>query len=223
MECFSQGTPEYRLLVVDDHRLVREGLVALFRAAGMVEVVGVGSRNAVDTARLLDGEVVLIGIDRPHGPALQAGRQMLARSSRPRLLFLDEEIRGFNLRAVLSAGAPGYWTKHASFDQLARAVRRVAAGETSFCPQAQRYLVSNSGRLQYRPPPDAEPLATLTNREIDVLVMLAEGLNNNQCAERLQLAPNTVGNHRSRLMSKLGVHKVADLVRLAMRNGLVSE
>ena len=140
-----------------------------------------------------------------------------------RMMFLDDALRPERLRMTLAAGAHGYWTKQASFDQLCEAICRLASGGTSVCPAARRYLVGCDGHLRFDQTADGTPLAGITRRERQVLVLLAEGLSVRQAAERLCLSPRTVDSHRSNLMKKLGIHKIVDLVRLALREGLIND
>ena len=210
-------------MIVDEHRLVGEGLLALFRAAGGVEAAAVGAAEAVQTARQFAPDVVVIDVTLPDRGAFQIAREIRAWHPPTRVLFLDEAVRPMHVRAALEVEGCGYWTKHASFDRLAEAAGRVAAGALSFCPEVRRHLVLTPCGLQFQPSPDVAAIAKLTRRESQVLVLLAEGLSVKQCAGRMHLAPSTVDNHKSRLMKKLRVHKVTELIRVAVREGLVGE
>jgi len=222
MENARERIDELRLLIVADHRLVREGLAALFRADGATEAVTSALDEAVWVTERFCPAVVLLGITLPGCRGLRTGRSIMALSSPPGLIYLDEMVRPAHICSALAAGASGYWTKHASFDQLADGVRRVAAGESSFCPAARRYFNStvNIAHPSHHLP-EAAKLSALTRRESQVLMLLAEGLSVRECAQRLELSPSTIDNYKSRLMKKLRVHKVASLVRLAVREGLV--
>ncbi len=140
-----------------------------------------------------------------------------------RVMFLDQTLRPVHLSMAITAGAHGYWTKLASFNQLCEAVRRVAAGQFSVCPAGRRYLVHADGRMKFDLTATDTPLAGLTRRERQVLILLAKGLSLNEIGERLELSPRTIDSHRSSLMKRLDIHKTTDLVRLALREGLIRE
>lgn len=218
-----ERTPEFRLLIVDDHSVVRQGLLALFQTAGVEDAVASGVGEAVQMTRRFAPDVVLMGMGPPSESPWQTARSILSRRPPPRLLLLDDALRPAHVCSALAAGASGYWTKHAPFEKLAKAVRSVAAGESSFCPEARRYLAPGARGLRFRPPAEATGVARLTRRESEVLALLAEGCTVKECGRRLQLSPRTVDNHKSRMMRKLGVHNIVALVRLAVREGIVGQ
>jgi DNA-binding NarL/FixJ family response regulator len=138
------------------------------------------------------------------------------------VLFLDEYLNLFHLREALRAEAAGYWTKQASFEQLLFAVRAVAAGQRSFAPEAAAMLRTSSRDRRPEPALSLPPeWPKLSRREFEVFICLAHGLDLRECADRLALSVNTVDNHKTRLMRKLGVHRSVDLVLLAARHGLL--
>ena len=130
-------------------------------------------------------------------------------------------MRIVHVRSALDLAA-AYWTKESPFAGILSAVGEVLAGRQSFCPAVQQHLVVTPRGLRYDPPPHRSSLALLTARELQVLGLLAQGLTLKQCAQHLGLAGNTVENHKTRAMKKLGIHKVTDLVRLALQEGLAS-
>jgi two-component system, NarL family, response regulator NreC len=212
-----------RLLVVDDHALFCTGLAMMFRAVPEVAEVAVatGVEQAIQVANLLQPDVAILDAAMPSYRGFETAR-LLAESSVPcRVLFLDDAVNHAHIRSALRAGALGYWTKHATFDEIAAAVLRVAAGEAAFCPAAAPYFTQAKSGLRFDPGEAATGLAKLTPRELEVLVHLAEGLSVKRCAERMRLSESTVDNHKCHLMRKLGVHSVVELVRLAGREGLV--
>ena len=213
------------LLIVDDHALCRAGLATMFRAVARIGrlVVAGGAEDAVHLAAEFGPSVVLMDVTLPAAYAFEAARSIRAAQSDAGILFLDESVHPAHVRQALSVGGAGYWTKHATFDEIVEAVRLVGTGQQSFCPAVRQHLVvTSSSGLRYRPmPSDIESLDTLTAREMDVLAGLARGLSVKQCAQHLRLARSTVDNHKSRLMKKLKVHKTVDLARLAMHQGLI--
>ncbi|KKK70042.1 hypothetical protein LCGC14_2927970 [marine sediment metagenome] len=214
---------ELRLLIVHDHGLAREGMLALFRSTEQIRAKGVEAAEAAWVARHLAPDVVLIALALSGACAFETAESILQECRSSRMMFLDDTLRPHHLRMTLAAGAHGYWTKRASFDQLCEAIRRVASGGSSVCPAARRYLVGSDGKMRFDQAANGTPLARITRRERQVLVLLAEGLSVKQVAERLCLSPRTVDSHRSNLMKKLGIHKIVDLVRLALREGLIKD
>jgi DNA-binding NarL/FixJ family response regulator len=152
MDCRSPCAKPLRLLLVDDHALDREGLLALFWIAGGVEAVAVAADVAARMTRHFAPHVVLITMGVSSGRALQAAGSLLECAAPASLLFLDEEIHPKNVRAALRLGAAGYWTRHASFEQLAAAIRAVAAGQPAFCAGVAEHLVDGPHGLQFKPP-----------------------------------------------------------------------
>jgi len=218
-----QRPEDLHLLIVDDHGMGREGMLALFRRVENVRAEATEPREAAWAVRRFAPEVVLIDLGFSDGQSFDTAESILKQGDSTRVMFLDNTLRPVHLSMAIAAGAHGYWTKRASFDQLCEAVRRVAAGQFSVCPAGGRYLVHTDGRMQFDLTASGTPLAGLTRRERQVLVLLAKGLSLNGTAERLELSPRTIDSHRSSLMKKLDIHKVTDLVRLALREGLIRE
>ena len=224
----AESTPDtvkpLRLMIVDDHALCCAGMAMMFRTVPEVTEVAVATQpeQAMRIAKLLQPNVALVDITMPAHGGFETGRRLLAPSSDCRVLFLDASIRHAHLRYALRLGASGYWTKHATFDQIVTAVCQVAEGRTAFCPAVQDRLVETRVGPRLRPDSDGTPLENLTPRELEVLVHLADGLTLKQCAERMNLSESTADNHKSRLMGKLEVHNVVELIKLASREGLVA-
>lgn len=214
---------DLHLLIVDGHGLVREGMLALFRTAKNIQARAVEPQEAVWAVRRFAPEVALIDLRFSDGQLFETAESILEQADSTRVMFLDHAMRPAHLSMAIAAGAHGYWTKLASFDQLCEAVRRVAAGQFCVCPAGRRYIVHTHGGVQFNLTAAGTPLAGLTRREHQVLVLLAKGLTLKQIAERLEVSPSTIDNHRSSLMKKLGIHKIVDLVRLALREGLIRD
>jgi len=137
MQMNNPRAPDPRLLIVEEHGLDREGLLALFWLSGHMEAVAVRPEEAVRMARQFAPDVVLMDATLPEGAAFQVAQLIVSQCPTARLLFLDDAIRPENLRAALRLGGSGYWTKDASFEEIAEAVRCLAAGGTAFCPGAK--------------------------------------------------------------------------------------
>jgi two-component system response regulator NreC len=211
-----------RLLVVDDHCLVRQGLLLMFRATGGFEAAASGLHGSVGRAQGFRPHVVLFGLAVPVTRTLEVAESVAAAGA-GRLLVLDDRFHSASLDAAIQAGAYGYWTKHVKFDQLLCAVQDVLDGKRSFCPAARENLVWTQAGLRVEPSANGSVLARLTRRESEVMALLAKGLSVRQCAAQLDLAPSTIDNHKSRMMRKLGVHKVTEVVRLAISEGMLCD
>jgi DNA-binding NarL/FixJ family response regulator len=211
-----------RVLIVDDHALVRSGLRALLSAERGVQVLGEASdgREAVALARHLRPHVVLMDLTMPGLNGIEATRQIVAERSGIKVLCLsmhtDEQFVG----AAFKAGASGYLLKDSPPEELARAIRVIMNGHTFLSPAVAATVVqgftANAGAEL------ATPFATLTDREREVLQLIAEGHETKQIAQTLGVSVKTVASHRERLQHKLNVQGVAGLTRYALGNGLLS-
>ena len=219
-------TQRIRVLLADDQQLLRAGFASLLGAAPDLEVVGQAAdgRQALDLARSLRPDVVVMDIRMPVLDGLEATRQLTADPALAavRVLVLTTfELDEYVLEA-LRAGASGFLGKGAAPDELAAAVRVVARGEALLSPGATRALVAH---FLARPAETAgavpEDLRLLTEREREVLVLVAHGLDNDRIAERLVVSPLTAKTHVNRAMAKLGVRDRAQLVVIAYQSGLV--
>ncbi len=211
------------LLIVDDHALFRDGLVLMYRLYEQAAAVAVECREAANAVRQYKPDVVILGLGVKHSQCWTTAQTLCRECPDMNLLILDEAVRTRNIRIALSMGIRGYWTKHATFTQISVAARRLAAGEHSFCPEVDRYLFRTRRGLRYHPAHTGNPLQLLTPRETELLTLLAQGLTLKQCSQRMNISVNTVDNHKTRLMRKLGVHKSVELARLAVREGLIAE
>ena len=132
-----------RLMIVEGHALVREGLLSLFWISGDVEALAVGAEDALRMAGQFLPDIVVLDMTLPAGAALRIAESIVALRPTVKLLFLDDEINAGNVKAALKLNAAGYWTKHASFEQIAEAVCTVAAGGMAFCPGVAEFFVLN--------------------------------------------------------------------------------
>ena len=206
-----------RILLADDHAVVRQGFRMILAAHPDMEIVGEAGngREAVELAERLKPEVVVMDVSMPELNGIEATRRLAASTPHTRVLALSMHKDSVYVREILRAGARGYLLKDSVADDLVSAVRAVASGEGYLSPQ-----VSNAVLDDYRRHV-TNPIDLLTSREREVLQMLAEGKTNKEIAGVLNLSPYTVEAHRGRVMEKLNVHTIADLVRFAVRNGLV--
>ncbi|GLX50075.1 DNA-binding response regulator [Streptomyces hygroscopicus subsp. hygroscopicus] len=199
-----------RVLVADDQMMVREGFSVLLNAMPDIEVVGeaVNGREAVEQVRRLAPDVVLMDIRMPELNGIEATREIVAADATAKVLVLTTFDLDEYVYQALRAGASGFLLKDASARQLADGVRVVAAGEALLAPSVTRRLITEFSRLpDVRRPLHAVQAAygDLTERETEVLVLIAQGLSNAEIAERLVVAESTTKTHVSRILVKLGL------------------
>ncbi|MGH9161321.1 MAG: response regulator [Vicinamibacteraceae bacterium] len=211
-----------RVLVADDHTIVRQGLVSLLQAEQEIEVIGQAADGleAVSQVVALRPDIVVLDITMPRLSGLDAARRIREVQPQCRILVLtmhDDEEYVLKMSRV---GASGYIVKDGAAAELIEAIRSLAAGRTYFAGKVP-YLPGAVGRDNAHATNNVHPLASLTNREREVFRLVAEAKTNPQIAKLLGLSPKTVDNHRTRLMEKLGIHSTAELVRFAARHGLL--
>jgi len=206
-----------RIVIADDHTIMREGLKQLLTAAGDFEIVAEArdGHEALQRVRELDFDVLLLDMSMPGKGGLEVIKQARAEKPRLRILVLSmHEEHQYAIRAIKS-GASGYLTKEAASTQLASALRKVAGGGAYITPEVAEHLA-----LGAMPSSAAEPHTTLSDREFQVLRLLADGAGVSDIAGRLNLSVKTVSTHKARLMQKLGVDTTAALIRYALEHRL---
>lgn len=209
-----------RLLLVDDHAVVRSGLRMLLQAEADVEIVGEAENGAqaIESARLMKPNVILMDIGLPDMSGIEATRQVKASVSETAVVALtiheDEEY----FFKMLEAGASGYVPKRAAPEELLTAIRTAASGQVYLYPSLAKLLVKDYLSQPHSP---ASQESELTEREQEVLTCLAEGENNSEIAAKLVISPKTVERHRENIMKKLNLHSRAELVRYAIRKGMI--
>jgi len=201
------------VLLVDDHSLVRRGFRRILEDEPDMEVAGEAGdgEEAVKLAKQLHPKVVLMDCALPHLSGLQATRQILEALPNTLILMLSMHEEETLVRQALDAGAKGYVLKNAVDLELGSAIRRVAAGETVLDARIAK-TTSLKGERDYG----------LTQRELEILQFIVDGKSNKEIATQLDLSANTVAAHRANMMDALGIHKTAELVVYAIRNGLVN-
>ena len=211
-----------RVLLVDDHTMVRSGFRLLLETARDIEILGEASdgEEAVALVRDLKPDVVLMDVGMPNADGIQATRAIKDACATTRVLILTMHADDVYIRQSLKAGACGYVLKNTKNLDLAQAVRSVARGGAVFSPDVAALL--REAYLTAGERPVEDNLALLTDREREVLRAIAEGLTNRDIARQLDVSVNTVDSHRKHLMEKLGLHNTAEIVRFAVRKGLVS-
>jgi two-component system response regulator NreC len=215
----SEGT---KILLVDDHAMFRAGIKALLEAEGRLSVVGEASSGdeAVDRVRELKPDVVVMDLSMPGSNGLEATRRIAALELDTKVLVLTVHAEEEYLVPVVEAGASGYLTKTSADTDLIEAIKVVARGQVYLPPKAttlllQRYKASESE--------DTAGLHDLSTREQEVLALTAEGYSSREIGKKLFISPKTVDTYRSRIMDKLGLNHRSELVRFALRVGLLKE
>jgi DNA-binding NarL/FixJ family response regulator len=201
------------VMLVDDHSLVRQGFRRMLEDDPGIAVVGEASdgEEAVQLAHKLRPKVIVMDCSLPGTSGLDATRRILESSPQTAILMLSMHSEDTLVRQALEVGARGYVLKNAVDLDLASAIKRVAAGEKVLDSQ-----------LTPRETLKGERDAGLTQRELEILQLIVNGQSNKEIATNLKLSVNTVAVHRANIMNALGIHKTADLVVYAIRNGLVT-
>jgi DNA-binding NarL/FixJ family response regulator len=212
-------TQPIRVVVADDQRMVREGIELMLSLVDGIDVVATAADGdeAVAAVAEYDPDVVLMDLRMPRCDGVTATRRVRAEHPRSQVVVLTTFADDENVLSALRAGARGYLTKDAGAEEVARAVRRVAGGQADLDPDVQRRL------LEMLPVhgPVGRPPDDLTDREVEVLSLIAEGLSNAEIAGRLVVSEATVKTHVNHLFAKTGVRDRAQAVAYAYRHGLV--
>lgn len=206
-----------RILLADDHAVVRHGFRMILAAQADLEVIGeaANGREAVAQATALQPDLVVMDVSMPELNGIEATRRLLEAAPRCRVLALSMHRDAVYVREILRAGARGYLLKDAVVSDLLAAVRAVAQGQGYLSPEVSDAVLDDY-RKHVR-----DPIDLLSSREREVLQLIAEGSTNKDIASRLNLSVYTVDSHRSRIMEKLNLHSANELIRFAIRNGLI--
>ncbi|MGS2640544.1 MULTISPECIES: response regulator [unclassified Streptosporangium] len=206
-------------MVVDDHPMWRDGVARDLAEAGYEVVATVGEgRQAVRVAAAVRPELVVLDLQLPDLPGVEVARRLAASEPPPRVLMLSASGEQEDVLEAVKAGASGYLLKSASKEEFLDAVRRTAEGDAVFTPGLAGLVLGEYRRLAARPAPETTP--RLTERETEVLRLVAKGLSYKQIAERLVLSHRTVQNHVQNTLNKLQLHNRVELVRYAIEQGL---
>jgi two-component system, NarL family, response regulator NreC len=206
-----------KILLADDHALVRHGFRMILAAQPDMEIAGEAGngREAIELAQKLKPDVVVMDVAMPELNGIEATRRIIELAPRARVLALSMHKDAVYVREILRAGARGYLLKDSADADLIAAVRAVAKGEGYLSPGVSDAVLSDYRRHV------TDPLDLLTSREREVLQLIAEGKTNKEIATSLTLSVYTVEAHRGRLMEKLNLHSTGELVRFAVRSGLI--
>jgi DNA-binding NarL/FixJ family response regulator len=216
-----------RVLLADDHQIVRDGLRSLLAKQMDIEVVGEAEngREALERARELRPDVVVMDIGMRELNGIEATRQVIQEVPDTRVVALSMHSDRRYVADMLAAGASGYLLKDSAFDELALAIRTVADGRTFLSQGVSGTIIDDY--LKRLSGPDAQPASAqggraLSPREREVLQLIAEGCSTKEAAARLHLSVKTIETHRRQIMDKLGIFNIAGLIKYAVREGLAS-
>ncbi len=207
-----------RLLLVDDHDLVRAGMRRLLADARDMEVVGecASGEEAIGLTRDLKPDVVLLDVSMPGMGGMETTRRILQVHPEARIIVVTVHVQEPWPSKMLEAGAAGYLTKSCAFDEIVNAIRTVMKGEIYLDPQVARTLA-----LSRLPGQEGSPFERLSQREMEVLLMVTRGHSIQDISDTLCLSPKTISTYRYRLYDKLGVSNDVELTHLAVRHGLI--
>jgi len=211
-----------RVLIADDHAILREGIRALLRLSDDVEVVGEAAdgREAVEECRRLDPDVVLMDVAMPGLGGLEATLEIRKENPQAKILVLTQYEDREYIRRFLKAGVVGYVLKRAAASELVSAIRAAQRGGLVLDPKVAREVVEESARDAVAQA--ADPYETLTVREKQVLKLIAEGRSNKEAAQLLGISVKTAMSHREHVMEKLHLHSRTDLIKFALRKGVIA-
>ncbi len=206
-----------RVLLADDHTILRKGVRMLIDSQRDMEVVGEARTGyaAIEEARRLRPDVIVMDVSMPDLNGIEATRQICDEASAPKVVALSMHKDSVYVREILRAGARGYLLKESEDEDLLKAIRSVYRGEAFLSP-----AISDAVLTDYRRHV-SNPVDLLTSREREVLTLIADGKTNKEIANLLNLSVYTVESHRGSVMEKLNLHNSGDIIRFALRNGLV--
>ena len=214
--------PKIKILVVDDHAIVREGVRMILAKEGDLEVVGEAGdgQQALDLTERAQPDVVIMDISMPGMGGIEATQTIRAKHPEVQVLALTMHEDESYVFQLLRAGAAGYVLKRAAAQDLVQAVRAAAKGEAFLYPSVARKVVEDYLR-RVESGEERQRYDGLTTREKEILTLIAQGLSNQQIAEKPFISIKTVQTHRAHILEKLGLHDRTELVRYAIRKGLI--
>ena len=207
-----------RILLADDHRMVRQGFRLILQTQDDMEVIGEAGNGyeAVELASTLKPDVVVMDVTMPELNGIEATRRIREAAPYIRIVALSVHRDGVYVREIVRAGAEAYILKESADSELLGAVRAVASGNSYLSPEVAGEVLKDYRKHA------TNPVDLLSTREREVLQLIAEGRTNKEIATQFSLSVYTVDGHRTRIMEKLGLHSVGELVRFAIRNGIIN-
>lgn len=210
---------ELKILLVDDHQIITDGLRSLVNSIEGMQVIGDANngKEAIELLKVLDIDVVLMDIDMPVMNGLDATKAIKASPGKTKVIILSMHCESGMVKELIGIGADGYILKNASKEELIQAIQKVAAGQQYFATDVTLSLLNNK-----KNPNQTKLDAELTNRELEILKLIADGFSNKEIGEKLFISHRTVDTHRTNLMKKLEVNNIAGLISFAIKKGIVS-
>ncbi|HYA88685.1 MAG TPA: response regulator transcription factor [Nitrospirota bacterium] len=211
-----------KILLADDHRLMREGLRALLEEQTDMSVVGEADngKSAVQLAAKLMPNIVIMDISMPGLNGIDATCQILSNCTTSKVIALSMHTERRTVLEMLNAGASGYLLKDCAFEEVIQAVRTVASNSTYLSPRITEIVIKDY--VHRIPKNELSSLSGLTTREREVLQLLSEGKKTKEIAELLSVSIKTAESYRQQIMDKLNIHSIAELTKLAIREGITS-
>jgi DNA-binding NarL/FixJ family response regulator len=211
-----------KILLADDHAIIRQGLHALLEKEPQMEVVGEAEdgRKALCLAQELVPDIIVMDITMPNLNGIDATHEIVSKFPEVKVIALSMHSNKRFVAGMLKAGASGYILKECLFDEFVQAIRTVVDGGTYLSPRITGVVVSDY--VEHLSTAVNSQLATLTDREHEVLQLLAEGKGTKQIALELHVSPKTIEANRHNIMEKLDIHSIAELTKYAIREGLTS-
>ena len=211
-----------RVLLADDHNMIRQGLRALIEKEDGMSVIAEAEdgRKAVELAAELSPKVVVMDVGMPNMNGIEATRRIVAADDQVKVLALSMHSDKRFVKEMFAAGASGYLLKDSAFQELVLAIRTLAEARTYLSPGVTDSVIKDF--VNRRPEAEVSVFSLLTGRQREVLQLTAEGMSTRDIAEQLKVSIKTVETHRQKIMSKLGVHSIAELTKYAVREGLTS-
>lgn len=210
-----------KLVIADDHQVIRQALCEMLEGRGKYEILAQAEdgEGLLDLLQSLTPDLVIVDVEMPRLDGLKTVEHLTSsRNDAPPVLILSADERGKSVRAALKAGARGYLPKHAGLDELEFAISSIVEGKTYLSPTITASLVSNTGVTESA----NNSLAILTRRELEILKHLADGKPNRIIGKQLHISTRTVDTHRSNILKKLKLRTNAELVKLAISEGLIT-
>ena len=217
---------KHSILVVDDHQLVLDGLVSIVKDMPNFEIIGTArdGKECIKLAENLIPDLILMDIDMPNMNGLEATRRIKSDKKDAKVIILTMHNEASLIKKVMDIGADGYLLKNSDREEFQAALNSVIKGKSYFSAEVTQSLLNPTFKKpsSFEIDGDTVQLSTLTEREIDVLKQIAEGLSNKEIGDKLFISHRTVDTHRTNLMKKLEVHNIAGLIKFAIKNGMVS-
>lgn len=209
----------YSIFIVDDHDIIREGLKTILRRQPDYEVIGEAKdgEEALEKVSSLKPDILLLDITMPKKTGLEIIEQVLKKSPSTKILIISVHKANAYVLKALQSGVKGYLSKENAADDLLQALRKIVSGQVYLDAQASDYLLKKVSK----PQEEMAAQSLLTDRETDVLRLVAEGKAAKEIAALLSLSPRTVENYKNNMLRKLGLHRTSDLIKYAIKNKII--